>query len=264
MNKYIKYIEIGFSDALYYRTSNILTFLSTFFTDYIKVAVWYSAVVFAADRINPDMVNGTLLYMIISAALSAIYRTSPTTTLSDAYLNGSLIHRMIYPVSILFSNYCEMLGKAFSRFFINIIPTLLILSWNYRPVWNINLAHLPIVLVNILIGLYFNFVLFSLIDVLCFWIKQAAILQKFREVIFKFFSGALLPLWFFSDKLSVISDYLPFSKMIYSPVAYLMDVTIKQVYFFNFYLLIVYCIFGTLLLFLLWKKGIKRVESFGG
>ncbi|BDC94581.1 hypothetical protein [Treponema bryantii] len=264
MNKYVKYIEMGYSDALYYRTSNILTFLSTFFTDYIKVAVWYSAVAFAANRLNPRMVNDTLLYMILSAALSAIYRTAPTTTLSDAYLNGSLIHRMIYPVSILFSNYCEMLGKAISRFVVNIIPTLLILSWDYRPIWNINLARLPIVLINIVIGLYFNFLIFSLIDVLCFWIKQTAVLQKFREIIFKFFSGALLPLWFFTGRLSVLSDYLPFSKMLYTPVSYLMGLTIKDVYFFELWILILYCIAGSFVLLLLWKKGIKRVESFGG
>ena len=264
MNKYIKYIELGFADGLYYRTSNIMTFLSSFFVDYIKVAVWYGAVTFASNRINPSMVNATLLYMIISAAVSSIYRTQPTTTLSQAYVSGSLIHRLVYPVSILISNFCEMMGKALSRFLINVFPTLIILTWDYRPEWNINIAHLPMVCINIIIGLYFNYILFALVDVLCFWLKDTSPLQKLREILFKFFSGSLLPLWFLTGALSSISDYLPFSKQIYSPVSYLMGATIDQVYFFDMKILCIYCVVGTVLVYILWKCGIKRVESFGG
>ena len=108
MKKYIKYIELGFQDGLYYRTSNIMTFLSSFFIDYIKVMIWYAAVAFASRRVSSELINSTLLYMIIAAAVSSIYRTQPTMTLSEAYLRGNLIHRRVYPVSILVSNFCEM------------------------------------------------------------------------------------------------------------------------------------------------------------
>ena len=164
MKKYIKYIELGFQDGLYYRTSNIMTFLSSFFIDYIKVMIWYAAVAFASRRVSSELINSTLLYMIIAAAVSSIYRTQPTMTLSEAYLRGNLIHRRVYPVSILVSNFCEMLGRSFSRGIINVFPTLIILGWDFRPTWSIIPGRIPLVLVNILMGLYFNYILFALLD----------------------------------------------------------------------------------------------------
>ena len=264
MKKYLKYIELGFSDGLYYRTSNIMTFLSSFFMDYVKVMIWYAAVAFAAKRVNTNLINDTLLYMIIAAAISAMYRTQPSSSLSESYLNGSLIHRRVYPVSVILSNFCDMIGRAFSRLFINVLPTLIILWWDFRPTWSILPQRLPLVILNILLGLYFNYILFAVLDVLCFWLKETFTLQKLREIIFKFFSGAMFPLWFLTNILSDISEYLPFSKQIYSPISYLMGVTIPSVYCKDLMILFVYCFVGTIMVILLWNKGIKRVESFGG
>lgn len=264
MNKYCKYIELGFSDGLYYRTSNIMTFLSSFFIDYVKVAVWYAAVAFSAKRINSNLINDTLLYMILAAAISSIYRTQPSVSLSEAYVNGSLIHRRVYPISITISNFCDMLGRSLSRFIINVFPSLIILGWDFRPNWCILPQRIPMVCINIVLGLYLNYILFAVLDVLCFWLRDTSTLQKMKDIIFKFFSGSLFPLWFLSATLSQISNYLPFSKQLYSPVSYLMGTTISKVYFRDMKILFIYSVFGTVVVYLLWRKGIKRVESFGG
>lgn len=264
MRKYVKYLELGFQDALYYRTSNILTFLSSFLIDYVKVMVWYGAISFAERRMNGSIVNYTVTYMIMVCAISSIYRTDPKTTLSRTYVEGTLIHRFIYPVSILISNFFEMLGRAASRFCINVLPTLLILSWILKPNWELEWSRLPFVILNLLIGLYMNYLLFSAVDVLCFWVKDASILQKVREFVFKFFSGSLFPLWFMTNTFALLSAYLPFEKQIYTPVIYLLGMTIDSAFFKDLGVLIIYCIGFTLLVGILWKKGIKRIESFGG
>lgn len=264
MKKYIKYIQLGFLDGLYYRTSSILTFLSSFLIDYVKIAIWYGAVVFAVRRTNYGLLNDTLTYMIMASAISALYRTEPNDTLSDAYINGQLIHRFVYPISIMISNYCEMIGKVLTRLLINVLPTLLILSWDYRPQWHIDFMKLPIIIINLIIGLYLNYIMFSFIDVLCFWLNDTRLLQRTRELLQKFFSGSLMPLWFFTETLSNISDYLPFEKQLYSPVSYLLGITIRSVYIRDLQILILYCFIFTIIVSLLWQKGVKRVESFGG
>lgn len=265
MNKYIKYIELGFSDALYYRTSSILTFLSTFFVDYVKVSVWYGAITYVVYRLNQSMVNDTLLYMILVGAFSSIYRTQPAVTLSDAYLNGTLIHRRVYPISILISNFFESLGRVFARLIINVIPTLVILAWVFRPNWNyIVLSRTPMVLVNILVSLYFNYILFALIDVSCFWLKNTQPLQNIKEIVFKFLSGSLFPLWFLNRTFQEVNRYLPFSKQLYNPIAFLMGHSLREEFLFELGILCVYAIVFSIIVLLLWKKGLKRVESFGG
>ncbi len=264
MKKYIKYIELGWVDGLYYRTSSILTFLSSFLIDYVKIAIWYGAVVFAVQRTSNELINDTLTYMIVASAISAVYRTKPNQTLSDAYLSGHLIHRLVYPVSIIVSNYCEMLGKTLSRVMINVLPTLVILNWVYDPVWQIDYMKMPLVIVNVIIGVYMNYIMFALVDVLCFWLKNTKVLQQIRELIVKFFSGALMPLWFLTGVLADISDYLPFEKQLYSPVSYILGITVWDIYVQDLLMLVGYCIVFTIVVGLLWMKGIKRVESFGG
>lgn len=264
MNKYFKYLELSFYDSLYYRTSSILTFLSSFLIDYVKVAVWYGAVVFAVKRTDNSLINDTVTYMIMASAVSCIYRTDPKNTLSMTYLNGSLIHRFIYPVSIIISNFFESLGRACARIIINVFPTLIILTWVYRPKWNIEAIRIPFFLLNLIIGLYMNYILFAFVDVMCFWLKDTSILQRVRELVFKFFSGSLLPLWVFSSLLSDISSYMPFEKQIYSPVAYLLGIMINDVFFRNMVILIVYCVVMTVFVCILWERGIQRVESYGG
>ena len=264
MRKYIKYIEMGFMDGLYYRTSSIMTFLSSFLIDYVKIAVWYGALALAYKRTNGVMLNDTVTYMIIATAFSAIYRTQPNDTLSDAYIRGQLVHRFVYPVSIIASNFCEIMGKVLSRLIINVLPTILILNWVYRPEWNIEYDRLAIVLINIFIGLYMNYIMFTFVDVLCFWMKDTRLLQKVRDLFLKFFSGALMPLWFLDEKMAKISESLPFEKQIYSPVSYSLGLTIKSVYIRDLIILIMYSVVFSMLTFALWYRGIKRVESFGG
>ena len=146
----------------------------------------------------------------------------------------------------------------------NVFPTIILLTIIFRPEWNINIRAIPGAMLMIILGLIFHWLLVIQIDILCFWVKETMVLQNFRTVVYKFFSGTLIPLWFMPDFLQDVIFVLPFSKMLYYPAAYLLNMTSGPLFLKNMLVLVLWTILLVITVTITWKKGMKVMETFGG
>ena len=80
----------------------------------------------------------------------------------------------------------------------------------------------------------------------------------------QFFSGALIPLWFFPDKLRRISEILPFQHIYFSPISIFTGTAngsdIMKILFMQWvWILIFYCI-GKMI----WNYAVQKITVLGG
>lgn len=257
-------MKIAFLDDLSYRSGTIVRYLSGFFFDYVKVSVWYALVTYESARVSPSTVNATVQYMILAAAISAFYAANDRLMITRDFKNGNISKKMLLPVNLLKNAFCQTTGKVFAILFTNIVPTLILLSLVFKPSWKINVSNIPWVIAMLVTGIIVNWMMIVQIDLLCFWLTETATLQNMRIIIYKFFSGTLMPLWFFPQQISEIINILPFSKMIYYPVAFLLNEIPKKLFMLNFLTLIIWALIFMVALTITWKCALRKIEVMGG
>lgn len=262
--KMLQLIKISLLDDLQYRTGTIIRYLSGFFFDYVKVSVWFSLVTYDTARISFQTANSTVQYMILAAALSAIYAAKSSQGITATYLSGDLGRRMLLPCHVLKCEFAQTLGRVIAMLGTNVLPTLMLLTIIFRPSWHINITSVPLSLLMIVLGLVLNWLFEIQIDILCFWFKDTGVIKNFFSIVNKFFSGTLFPLWFMPEALENIVEFMPFSKMLYYPIAYMLNITSKPVFLRNMYILLVWIVLLTITVNITWRKGILKMEVFGG
>ncbi len=262
--KAIQFVKTAFLDDIQYRTGTIIRYLSGFFFDYVKVSVWFTLVTYDTARISFQTANYTVQYMILVAAISALYAAKKSNSITSSYLSGDLSRRLLLPYHILKVELAQTVGRVLTMICTNVLPTFLLLTLIFRPSWQIHAAAVPLSLLMIAAGLLLNWLITVQIDILCFWFKETSVIAGFSDIVYKFFSGTLLPLWFMPEQMRTVIDFMPFSKMLYYPVAYMLQMTSETLFMKNFYILLAWIGLFLITVSITWKRGVQKMETFGG
>jgi ABC-2 type transport system permease protein len=109
------------------------------------------------------------------------------------------------------------------------------------------------------------FFLFSFIMGMSFlWFRNAHFLNNLTQLLFRLFSGSVVPLWFFPGWLNRVSDFLPFRYIIFEPISILLGKTPAEQIpgILVMQILWIVILFG--LMTLIWVRGRKQIMIQGG
>lgn len=102
------------------------------------------------------------------------------------------------------------------------------------------------------------------IATLSFYVFEIGILNRLLEDVTSLFSGSLLPLWFFPEKLYLLAEILPFRFIIYIPVTiYMGQYTLSEIQSL-FFIMIIFLIILSIAVLILWNIALKKVMINGG
>lgn len=102
------------------------------------------------------------------------------------------------------------------------------------------------------------------LGLLGFWYFRVFHLDFVLDSTIRFFSGSLIPLWFFPEFLQNVSSYLPFELIYFIPISvFLEQLALSEV---PFVLLryFVYMIAFSFLIVGIWRLGVKKLVIQGG
>ena len=66
------------------------------------------------------------------------------------------------------------------------------------------------------------------------------------------------------EQMRTVIDFMPFSKMLYYPVAYMLQMTSETLFMKNFYILLAWIGLFLITVSITWKRGVQKMETFGG
>jgi ABC-2 type transport system permease protein len=177
---------------------------------------------------------------------------------------GDIARELLYPVSLPGTLFARGLGNAIFSLLLRGLLTLAAMSLIFRVSWDVESARLGLFVLFLLAGFVIQFLLSFQVDMLAFWVYETTALHYIKNAIADFFSGSLIPLWFYPSWIMGVLNILPFKNTVYVPVAFLVGELPLSAAPFQFLVSLGWCVLLTATSALMWRAGLKKVVINGG
>ncbi len=268
VNTYKGFVGAGFQSSMAYRTSFMCYVAGETLYCFVMFFIWKA--VFAASGEGQFMgfsMTDMTVYVFLSNLVRFLTGSDSTQNLAEEIRDGSIIMRLIKPVSMDLSLMAAEIGNTLVTMIFIFLPvmtgveiyryvTLGYLAFNIGNFLCFLLSCLLSYLLSFYINLIFGYLAFFLMNIWGFSIL--------KNTIISFFSGSLIPLAFFPTAFRRVVEQLPFASLVYVPVmiymgkytgAELVFTLVKQLLWIGVFVLISR---------LLWAWARKRLALQGG
>ena len=266
MRVYLEFIKNAFQANIAYKMSVLLRLMTQLIILAVRVSLWralFKEVGRTTTHMGTVSLRDMITYSVVSTGMSLIITTNVIRQVDEKIRTGEIAMDLIKPLNLKASLFCEAVGNNCVRFFLELIPLLiigiLIYGVDYPP-WQ----NFVIFLVALGNGMVILFSLSYLLGLTGFWYMSVWQFRMTLDMVVLILGGAQIPLWFFPEFLIQISSFLPFKLIYFAPLAiYLEKVTTVDAVGL---VLQQFLWIGILLLLeqLVWLKGVKKLVIQGG
>ncbi|MBJ6362642.1 ABC transporter permease [Paenibacillus sp. GCM10012307] len=257
----------SFRSLLAFRAEVLLFLLSQVFRIFIQIYIWH-ALFDGKDALNSQAgaisLHEMITYVLISSVISVFATNDVIFRVSSKVSSGEIAMDLIKPMSFRSVVFCQMLGSNLYRILFELVP-LIVISILFFHVQLPSFAHGIAFLLLVLGGLFLNFVITYTIGLIAFWYILIWQVNMLLNGLIRLFSGAFIPIWFFSDSLIQISYFLPFRLIYYEPISvYLGKISSVEELLLLFAQQLAWIVGLLLLQKWMWTKAVKRLVLQGG
>lgn len=223
MKKYFCNVKTSMLVGLSYRVHFLVSVLSNILKIVLLYYMWFAVYGMSHDKIiNGSSFSETFTYVVLATGIYSFLQVWLEWRISPEIINGNIAVRLIKPIDYQVSMLAEALGASINNLVVITIPTIIIV-YIIEPKG----ISLGINIVFFLISLVFSYLLNFCIDfsigLMAFYTESIWGISAMKETIVLFLSGAMIPVYFFPEKLRTIVKYLPFQSIYNSPIQLLQN-----------------------------------------
>lgn len=216
---YARFAALAFRTQLAYRSQVWAGIFGELVEVLAKIAIW-TAVLAAPGAAAGVSLAEMITYAVIAGTLLGAWRYEDMLReIGAAVKSGDLAVHLLRPLHYPLYLLAVEVGNLGFAIATTVLPVIVMVAVFFGLMPPASLAH----------GLLFvpfwllAFAIFFLLTLICglasFWLMDAEALEWFLTGIIAFFSGAVVPLWFFPPALGAITAGLPFAWLSYYPAA---------------------------------------------
>lgn len=271
MSRFIKvywpFSKAQIQEFIAYRTNFYMYILGELLITVVVLYIW-NAVFNSADVavINGFTFDEMISYVILSTITGMLIENDVHWSIGSDVRSGDIAMNLIKPVSYQLRQYASAIGFMIVSFIFISFPLWI----GYSGYMYISQGVLPnpvTVLLYLLSCMMSSIILFCInyaFGLAAFYVSYIFGFIYAKEAIFRFFSGALIPLAFFPLVIRQAFDFMPFSSLIYTPVMihlgkYTGNTLVKYLLLQLFWVVFLFALDQWL-----WKRAIKRLTILGG
>lgn len=216
MKKYLSFFRLRFSMGLQYRVAALAGMVTQFVWGAMEIMI-FRAFYHADASAFPMTLSATSSYIWLQQAFLAFFIAwMMESEIFDSIVNGNIAYELCRPISIYNMWYARSIANRLSRAVLRCFPILFVTMFIPAP-YGIaapaSLLHFVLFIITLFLGLMVMVSFCMLIYVLTFFTVSPQGLRILFNSIVEFFSGALIPLPFFPEKVQHIMELLPFAAM---------------------------------------------------
>lgn len=225
MKKYIMIIVNKLKTLFTYRARVIFQILSSVLAIVIQYYLWFSIYSTKYGGLEKAIIKGlsfnqTFAYVAIASSTIILLKTSIDWDINKHVNSGDIILYLYKPLDYMQYMFASSLGTVLGNFLTVTIPSYFMIFYVFKAKiiigWNITFF-----LITMCGGYVLSFLFDFLIGITCFWTMSIWGISKGKDLIITFLSGALIPLNFYPEKISLVLNYLPFSYIYNVPISIL-------------------------------------------
>lgn len=267
-NTYKAFLKAGIQSGMAYRVNFICYFIGESLYCIVMYFIWKA--VFMSSSGNEfmgfDMTDMTV-YVFLSNLVGYLTSTDSTASLAEEIKDGSIIMRMIKPVNVDLSLLTFEIGNKVMVLVCTFIPVMLgVEIYRYIVLGYVafNIINFLLFVISAVLSYLLTFYLNLLFGYLAFFLMNIWGFDMLKGALIKFFSGAVIPLAFFPEKIRIIFEQLPFASLVYAPTMIYMGKYSNNELLFVFVKQIIWLAVFILICRAVWNLAQKRLSSQGG
>ena len=216
MKKYLSFFRLRFTMGLQYRVA-ALTGMSTQLVWGLMGILAFKAFYDAAPENFPMTFEATASYIWLQQAFLALFAAwALESEIFDNIMNGNIAYELCRPINIYNMWFSRSVANRLSKAVLRCFPIIIIAVFIPKPYGMsapASLMHFVLFLVTTALGLGVIVAFCMLIYALTFFTISPNGLRILFVSTVEFFTGAIIPLPFFPEKLQAILELLPFAAM---------------------------------------------------
>lgn len=263
MRKYRYICKATFMESLQYTMNIVLGFVTFFVIIYIFINLWAYIYSDSTKLIHGYTMQQMIWYVILTESIGFGGRNRTLTSqMSIDIRSGTIAYGINKPYHYVIYVISKYLGEITLQFFLflsaGFIIGLIFLGGipNFRP------EHLPLVMISFVFGIMINAIICMSISTLSFWMEDSTPLRWIYDKMI-IIVGTLFPLELFPVWAQPIIKGSPIYVVNYGPAKLMIDFSMEtagKVILVQF----IYLTVSTLFLFVLFQKGVKKLNVNGG
>ncbi|MCM1175988.1 MAG: ABC-2 family transporter protein [Blautia sp.] len=216
MKKYLSFFRLRFSMGLQYRAAALAGIVTQFTWGLMEIMVFYAFYRSDASAF-PMTLSATSSYVWLQQAFLAFFMAwMMEGEIFDSIINGNIAYELCRPIDLYNMWFARSIANRLSRAVLRCFPILLVAAFIPEPYGIAAPAgplHFLLFVITLILGLLVMVSFCMLVYVLTFFTVSPQGLRILFNSTVEFFSGALIPLPFFPEKVRQIMELLPFAAM---------------------------------------------------
>jgi len=254
----------SFKAKFVFRVNYLIKLLFNFFYIVLQIYIWKGLYGHSGSLVAGVSIQELIAYTIFSSMTKMLTRSSTMTEINTSYQDGSISTRLLLPMG--FRSYymlSDISGNLFWSLYNN-LPPIIVAAAFFGLHFQFAIVNLLFFIIAVILAFFINFMFSFIMGISVIWFKNAFFLENVSELVFKLFSGAIVPLWFFPEWLHTASRFLPFRYVIFEPVSILLGKTALERIPIIFAWQSVWIAVLFLLMSLIWYRGKRHIMVQGG
>lgn len=264
MGLFRKSLVISFKEKSIFRFDYLVGTVFAFFYIVLKVSLWKGLYGARGTEIGGIALNSMIAYSIIAGFTEGITKTSVMKELNDSVVDGTISGHLLLPIGFRKYLFIRSLTRGIFHTIYGIVPSAAAAMLLFGFALSIGPINLVLYFCSVCMGTAINFLYQFLLGSTVIWLRNSFFLGNINSVLLSLFSGAFVPIWFFSEGLKVLSEFLPFRYIVFEPTAILVSVKSCEETAAVLGMQLVWIAVLSLEVSLVWNRGRHRLMIQGG
>ncbi|MDP3043246.1 MAG: ABC-2 family transporter protein [bacterium] len=262
MKKYWIIFKNSLQTSMAYRFNTFAFLIAELFSLAVIIYLWLS-IYRQGNQIGNYTLSSLIIYYIFTKFISLLINAQDTARIiGDSIRQGDIINYLVKPINFQFESFFSNFGAVTYNFLAYSFIFLIILLFFHGI--SINILSAVLFILFILMAIVINFLINYIIGISTFYLGFIMGINFIMFNITLFLSGSLIPLDMLPSLVYKIVGFLPFKYLAFVPIS----VVTGKIGLDGLMPLLAHGLFWILALYLvaliLYKKGLKNYEAYGG
>jgi ABC-2 type transport system permease protein len=263
MNKYFLVIKNTWDEIVTYRLNFVMWRVRTVLLLLTTYFLW-KALIPANQQLFGYTQSLILTYVLGASLITALVFASRTQEIGDNINSGDLSIFLIRPINYFGYWLSRDIGDKAMNMSFSLIEIALLFILLRPPIFiQTNIIFILLMFIMIMLAVFLQFIIGSLLGMIGFWSPDIWAPRFIYMTLLSFLAGSIFPIDILPIAFRTVMQLLPFQYLLYFPLKiYLGQLTLIDI-IQGICIMLIWIVLSSLLLYKVWKKGLREYAAVG-
>ena len=229
----------------------------------IMIFLWKAVYVQSGD-IAGFTFKELLTYFLLVELFRHFLSVSTFEEIQEGVREGKISNELIKPLNTLYIYFSRNISKNLITMFFFVLPVAGLILFTDIFVGPAGWLNFVLAIAMVTLALFISMFIYTLFGAIAFWtVETGNIIWAFNFIVM-FFAGKMIPVQFLPEVIQNVMQYTPFVALFNLPASIYLGKFTQTELILQFAVQIGWAVVLYMLLVIVWKKGLRKLELVGG